>query len=286
MRTGSPFGARSAAGADGVTPCSTTFQTLCSMSQVMADNSPAKLSRDDQKAKTRVDLLDAGMALLLEEPTNLAFSHLKAGAVAQRAGKTTGAFYFNWPSQEDYLDDLLAYIVHPDRDTVYDEISAPVVAAIEQGVPTRDWILAGARKAKEVIPEDAQTILEMLLVGRAARASEDDKFRKVIAESYRRQDEVGRDFYKYFMERTGREPRPPFTDDHIAPLLSSVSQGLAFRFRITPTVLPEETLGWVLVNLIPLFTRKKGDPRDVEEALPDLDEELPPPPEPARRRKR
>lgn len=233
--------------------------------------SGGKLSRDDQKAKTRADLLDAGVALLLEEPANLAFSHLKAATVAERAGKTTGAFYFNWQSQEEYLDDLLAYIVHPERDTVYGAIAGPVLEAMERGATTQEWILVGARQAEAVIPEDAQTVLEMLLVGRAARAKADDKFRKVIAESYRRQDDVGRDFYGVFMERTGREPRPPFTADHIAPLLSSVSQGLAFRRRITPEVLPDDTLGWALLSLIPLFTRKIGDPRDVAEALPDLD---------------
>src|SRR3954454_16722287 len=66
-------------------------------------------------AETRAALLDAGAGLLREEPVGSVLSQLTARAVADRAGRTTGAFFHHWRNQEAYHHDLLAYVLEPAR---------------------------------------------------------------------------------------------------------------------------------------------------------------------------
>src|SRR5690242_14769691 len=85
-------------------------------------------------AETRAALLEAGAALLREEPVGSVLSQLTARSVSARAGRTTGAFFHQWRNQEAYQQDLLAFVLDPRRIESIDEAEA----AIFEGIRTAD----------------------------------------------------------------------------------------------------------------------------------------------------
>ena len=64
--------------------------------------------------QTREELLEAGLRLLLRLPASAAFGHLTAARIASEAGRTSGAFFHQWPTTEAYLDDFIAYVLRPE----------------------------------------------------------------------------------------------------------------------------------------------------------------------------
>src|SRR4051794_14978355 len=86
-------------------------------------------------AETRAALLEAGAALLREEPVGAVLSQLTARSVSTRAGRTTGAFFHHWRNQEAYQRDLLAFVLDPVR--------------IESVAEAEDSILGGLQTADD-----------------------------------------------------------------------------------------------------------------------------------------
>src|SRR3954452_7553215 len=83
--------------------------------------------------ETRAALLDAGAGLLREEPVGSLLSQLTARAVADRAGRTTGAFFHHWRNQEAYHRDLLAYVLEPARIKSTGEAVDSVFSGLKSG---------------------------------------------------------------------------------------------------------------------------------------------------------
>src|SRR3954447_15836845 len=96
-------------------------------------------------AETRAALLDAGAGLLREEPVGAVLSQLTARAVADRAGRTTGAFFHHWRSQEAYQQDLLAYVLEPARITSTGEAVDSVFDGLKTGGDPMRVLLETAR---------------------------------------------------------------------------------------------------------------------------------------------
>src|SRR5690348_7815938 len=84
-------------------------------------------------AETRAALLEAGAALLREEPVGAVLSQLTARSVSTRAGRTTGAFFHHWRNQEAYQQDLLAFVLDPRRIESIDEASVAILGGLREG---------------------------------------------------------------------------------------------------------------------------------------------------------
>jgi AcrR family transcriptional regulator len=217
-------------------------------------------TKSDQRSEaTREALLNAGRKLLLEQPASGVFSHLTAARVATAAGRTTGALFHQWPTLDDYLHDLLAWLFAPSESQTLAEFVGRVAASGLDGGTLATGLLDAARYGMQVLPSDPHSLAELLMWNRATR---DEEFRAQVATLYPALDAVGGEFVEALLEATGREMRPPYTPQTLAALCSGVLQGLAIRTVITPDFYPPDAAGQILITLVPLFTRVPGDPAD------------------------
>src|ERR1700712_1853439 len=95
-------------------------------------------SRAAVSAETRGALLEAGAALLRDDPVGSVLSQITGRAVAERAGRTTGAFFHQWPTQEAFHRDLMSYILDPARIPSTAEAVQAIMAGLRHGLPADD----------------------------------------------------------------------------------------------------------------------------------------------------
>jgi AcrR family transcriptional regulator len=226
---------------------------------------PVKRSKSAAADTTRQALLDAGKRLVLDEPATRAFGHLTASRVAAEAGRTTGALFHQWPTLDDYLEDLIAHVFAPSESQTFSAIAATIMSVLDKTGSLHDAITAGARDALDVAPQDPHTIVELLIWNRAAR---DEPFRQTVAPLYEDLDAMGAELIDALVELAGREMRPPFTPEMFAAVCAGVVQGIAVREVMTPGFYPPDILGWILITLTPLFTRlPDDDPTTADELI-------------------
>jgi AcrR family transcriptional regulator len=215
---------------------------------------------------TRQALLDAGVRILCRDPAAHAFGHLKAPQVSGEAGRTIGAFFHHWDTQQAYVDDLVAYVLTELPSTSFDVLDRRGGDVLAGGASVTEAILDACRASLDMIPQDPQTIVELLLWASAPR---DDHIRELARAGYDALDDRNQQFFEGFLALTGRKPRPPFTTRAIGIVISNFGQALALRRAITPGALPDDTLGWALLTLLPLLTTTDGDDRHADELAND-----------------
>src|SRR4051812_15924598 len=86
-------------------------------------------------AETRGELLEAGAALLRDDPVGSVLSQITGRAVAERAGRTTGAFFHQWPTQEAFHRDLMSYILDPARIPSTADAAEAILSGLRSGIP-------------------------------------------------------------------------------------------------------------------------------------------------------
>lgn len=204
----------------------------------MSEEDPPPLSggrKAELSAETRAALLEAGAALLREEPVGSVLSQLTARSVSTRAGRTTGAFFHHWHSQEAYQRDLLEYVLDPVR--------------IESIAEAEEAILGGIREG-----DDAVQVLEDVSRG-TFQSMQSDPYIPLWHALWAKH---GSDSYVHDLLRrhityvtaqvsallgavvtaSGRRFRPPFTLDALAVAITAVAQGLELRVAIEPERVP------------------------------------------------
>jgi AcrR family transcriptional regulator len=239
-------------------------------------NEPVKTAAELASQRTREELLQAGHRLLVEAPAPTAFSHLTATRVATTAGRTTGAFFHQWPTMEDYLQDLLAYVLHPERSITLRATAEKLAEQLADGRSFTEAIVSACSDTVEIATRDPQTIVELLAW---VRSLHDEPFRGQVARHSPRLDADAATLYGSLVELLGRQPREPFTVEAIASVCAAVAQGLAAREALTPGFHPRQLYGWLILALTPLMTRAAGDNRTAAQYVTDL--HLEPPPESA-----
>jgi AcrR family transcriptional regulator len=175
--------------------------------------------------QTREELLAAGAHLLATDPSH-AFGVLRASHVARQAGRTTGAFFNIWPTQEAYLGDLVDYVLSPERGTTGAAVGVVVAEALRTGADEDAVLLAIAEVVLAEVPNDPQTVLELLLW---SRAHGDSALRRHLAERYRILDEASAEAFTVYLRRNGRRMRRGFTAELLSATIQDVSQIIALR---------------------------------------------------------
>ncbi|GAA1916456.1 TetR family transcriptional regulator C-terminal domain-containing protein [Nocardioides marmoribigeumensis] len=238
----------------------------------------SRTSHDKASSQTRAELLEAGLTLLMEQPASAAFGHLTAAKVANQAGRTTGAFFHQWPTLEAYLQDFIGFVLRPSMSKNLNDTVERLLVELGAGKPFAEALTAAGGPVPEETARDPQTVTELLMWNRALH---DDEFREAVATHYEGLDGEARLTYEGLMELLGREVRPPFTTETIGSAVTAVAQGLALRASMTPGHYPPQMFGWMVLALIPLFTREPGDGREAQayvdglgvDVVPDADGE-------------
>jgi AcrR family transcriptional regulator len=228
---------------------------------------PVKTAAEIASRRTRDELLAAGHRLLVEAPAATAFGHLTANRVATAAGRTTGAFFHQWPTIEDYLQDLLAFVMHPDRSVALRSASEAIAAELAAGHPFTDAIIAACRDTVQVTTRDPQTIVELLAW---VRSLHDEPFRIQFARLYPGLDADATAVFSALIQLLGREPREPFTVETIAAICTAIAQGLASREALTPGFYPRDVYAWLILSITPLMTRALEDTRTAGKFVTDI----------------
>jgi AcrR family transcriptional regulator len=219
-------------------------------------------SRAAAAAFTRTELLDAGVRILSRDPARHVFGHLKANLVAAEAGRTTGAFFHHWDTQEQYVDELIAYLFERVPSESFEMLKTHLLDAVGSDARIPDAIVESCRDVVSMVPHEAQTVVEVLLWACAAR---DSRLTELARAGYDARDPQGDAYFDQFLEMMGRVARPPFTTRSMGIVLSLIGQIVALRAAITPEALPEDTVGWIVLSLLPLLTTAGDDTRTAAE---------------------
>jgi AcrR family transcriptional regulator len=220
------------------------------------------MEKDMDEQGTREQLLDAGLAILLEEPTDIA---LRASRIARRADVTSGAFFHYWQTQGDFLADLLDYSLVGERlyahtfDAVT-EVLQPLLEG-ENSLETRERAIREAgQKSLEALTQSPAFAVQMALWSRHLH---DDKVKDRLNYLYRDLDSRFVRFFGKLLDEWRLEPREPYTLERIAAVLSALANGLAIRRAVDSETLPDEHrfFGSLVLSLLPTMTKSidRGD---------------------------
>ena len=209
--------------------------------------------------QTRDELLQAGLRLLLRLPASAAFGHLTAGKIAAEAGRTSGAFFHQWPTIDAYLDDFVAYVLRPEMAVHLERTTEALATGLQQGLGFADALARAGEGVPQQTARDPQTIIELLMWSRSLH---DEAFRERVARHYGALDAGAAPVFQGLMAVLGRTPRPPFTPETMGAVCTAVAEGLALRAHLSPGFYPGQLYGWVIAALTPLLTREDGDERD------------------------
>jgi AcrR family transcriptional regulator len=191
-------------------------------------------------AETRAALLEAGAAVLREEPVGAVLSQLTARAVAERAGRTSGAFFHHWRSQAAYHRDLLAYVLDPVRIPSTAEAVGAILDGLAAGADPVGVLGAAARGNFESVRADPYVPLWYALW---SVHGSDDYVTELLRQNFRWVTAQVAPLLDAVLAASGRRIRPPFTVDTYAVVITALVQGLALRVAIEPERVPVQPLG-------------------------------------------
>ena len=183
-----------------------------------------RLSRAEQQARTRTELLDAAARVFVER----GFLGASVDAITQEAGYSRGAFYSNFRSKEELFAELLQERVYTRYRAMADQAHAPrderpslrqvgeQLAAI-QAAPEGRWLF--------------RLWLELL-----AHAGRDDRFREIAAGFWGANRRESADaIASAYREAGARPPAPP---EHLASAMIAMDIGLAIQHFVDPDAAP------------------------------------------------
>jgi len=183
---------------------------------------PLKSSRQvpkgDKRDRTRATLLEAARAVIREK----GHARTTLGAVARRAGMTTGAIYGNFKNREE-LFIALGQAYWP-----------PVKPRVKPGATFAEVMHAMAVATIEAIPERA-TVAVGRLTGLAHALTSPalhERVRAITASSY----ELGAEWLRTLGD-AGELPMPP---EQLVCVIHVLTEGLVFQRLLTPELCPDE----------------------------------------------
>ncbi|NYJ05827.1 TetR/AcrR family transcriptional regulator [Petropleomorpha daqingensis] len=193
----------------------------------------------EASAETRATLLEAGAALLREQPVGDVLSQVTARAVVERVGRTTGAFFHQWPTLEAYHRDLVAYVLDPVRIESTAEAVAFITAALRSGQEPATVLHLAARGNFESVRADPYAQLWQALW---SKHSQDEQVHASLRQNFDWVTDQVVPLLEACLAAAGRQMQPPFTVDSFAVVITALVQGLNLRWAIEPERVPVKPL--------------------------------------------
>jgi len=204
---------------------------------VTQQETPERLTREEKKARTRAQLIDAAATVFARR----GFVAASLDEVAEEAGLTKGAVYSNFDGKEDLFQAVI-----DDRLTEPMRHGAEVID-MSTGT-TEEHAMAGARLFVDVVEQEREVFLlafEFLI--HVARHPE-------LAPAYRaRSREQLAQVADLIRERTEVYGNSlPLPVEHMAIAVEALSQGIALQKLADPEAVPDDLLGRVYALLFQL----------------------------------
>ena len=179
-----------------------------------------RLTRDERRAQTRADLLEAAGRVFVER----GFEGASIEAIAAEAGYTRGAFYSNFQSKEQLFAELLQQRAYAQ----YTEMAKHPPASLRE---------AGEQLAA-IQGEQSGRWLFRLWLELLAAAGRDSDFRKIAAGFWSTNRQLTAAVIKAGYDAAGTEPPAP--PDHLASAMIAIDIGLALQHFVDPEAAPLE----------------------------------------------
>jgi AcrR family transcriptional regulator len=181
-----------------------------------------RLTRSEQQARTRADLVDAAEQVFAER----GFHGASVQAIAASAGYTRGAFYSNFGSKEELFAELLQRRVYGR----YREMAARAAGAEP---PTLREV---GEQLADIQDEAGAGPLFRLWLELLAHAGRDDAFRTSVREFWRGTRAGSAAALGAAFEAAGE--RPPVPLDRLATAMIALDIGLAIQHFADPDEVP------------------------------------------------
>jgi AcrR family transcriptional regulator len=193
----------------------------------MAVEKPRRLTRAEQRARTRAALIDAAGRVIAQR----GFHGASIEAITAEAGYTGGAFYANFDSKEDLFAELLEQRVFK----VWREI---LTESAESSAGRSAREIGEISAAMNRHPDSRWVIglwLELM-----ANAGRDERFRKIAAQMWREGRALSTHLLTAAYQASGRTPPAP--PEHLVSAMMALETGLSLQHYADPEAVPLELI--------------------------------------------
>jgi AcrR family transcriptional regulator len=204
---------------------------------VTQQDTPERLTREEKKARTRAQLIDAAAAVFARH----GYVAASLDEVAEEAGLTKGAVYSNFDSKEDLFQAVI--------DDRLNEPMFQVADIVDTAATFEQQAMEGARRYGEVIEE--QRDLFLLALEYDIYCARHPDFGSGAASGRDRLSHVA-DLIAEHAEKNGI--RLPLSPDEMATVITALSQGMGLQRLHDPDRVSDDLLGRVYALLFQLPT--------------------------------
>jgi AcrR family transcriptional regulator len=199
---------------------------------------PERLSREEKKARTRAQLIDAAATVFARE----GFMAASLDEVAEEAGLTKGAVYSNFDSKEDLFQAVI-------DDRLNEPMRHGAEAIIDSTMGTsEEHAMAGARVFVDTVEQQREVFLLALEFN--IHVARHPELAPTFAARNREQLERVADLIRQQTENSG--DTLPLPADQMAIAVEALSQGIALQKLADPESVPDDLLGRVYALLFRL----------------------------------
>jgi AcrR family transcriptional regulator len=197
---------------------------------------PARLTREEKKARTRAQLIDAAATVFARR----GFAAASLDEVAEEAGLTKGAVYSNFDSKEELFQAVI--------DERLNEPMLRMAEDIDSTATFAERAMEGARMFVDMAQQERELFLlglehNIYVARHPERAPE-------FAARYRQQLAMVADLITEHSKRAGLSL--PLPADQMAMAVEALSQGMALQRLADPDSVPDDLLGRVFALLFQL----------------------------------
>jgi AcrR family transcriptional regulator len=198
---------------------------------------PERLTREEKKARTRAQLIDAAATVFARR----GYVAASLDEVAEDAGLTKGAVYSNFASKEDLFQAVID-----------DRLNEPMMHIAEDILDSADTFeeqaMKGARAFTDVVERDRSVYLLGLEFD--VYVARHPEYAPKVAERWREEFQSIAELITEQAEKNGLPLPLPAYD--MAVVVTALSQGITLRRLVNPDAVPEDLLGRVYALLFQL----------------------------------
>jgi AcrR family transcriptional regulator len=209
------------------------------------------LTRAERGERTRERMLEAGLLLLRNEPSELLFKQLAPEAIASRAGVSSGAFYHHFDDLDGFSMSLLGHALEQKPNPPFAAAVGGFEKTVAAGGTFLEGLMAGGAATLEYQETNATFALGLMVWARSHR---DPQLRACLGRMYSIVQGDMVDYFGLILGALGRRIRPPYTAEQLAAVFIALYEGLTIRRAIDRDLVPLRLLGELLVPVLHLMT--------------------------------